>query len=59
MKVEYVGESDPLELINGKTYEVVGEENIGGQKYYRVIDETGEDYLYEPDLFVAAEQKTA
>ena len=51
MKVMYTGESDPLELINGKVYSSIGEEAVAGQEYYRVVDETGEDYLYEKDLF--------
>ena len=46
-KVRYLGESDPLYLINGKEYEVLGEE----QGYYRIVDESGEDYLYDSDDF--------
>ena len=44
MKVRYIGESDPLEFIKGKEYEKIGEEH----GFWRVIDETGEDYLYLP-----------
>ncbi len=47
LKVEYLGKSDPLELINGKIYEVVSVE----KGWYRIIDETGEDYLYPPTAF--------
>ena len=47
MEVKYVGESDPLCFINGKVYEVIGEE----EGMYRIIDETGEDYLYCKDEF--------
>ena len=43
MLVKYVGDySSPLGVINGKTYECVGEDDY----WYRVIDETDEDYLY-------------
>lgn len=47
MKIIYHGESSPLELLNGKTYEVL---SIEGD-WYRVVDETGEDYLYPPEVF--------
>ena len=47
MKVRWIGESDPLFFIHGKTYEVLGEEWDGTM--YRIIDETGEDYLYPKD----------
>jgi hypothetical protein len=43
MKLRYVGESFGVdELTNGKIYEAT-EENAD---YYRVIDDSGEDYLY-------------
>jgi len=42
MKVKFLGESDPLYFINGKVYNVIGEE----KGMHRIIDETGEDYLY-------------
>ena len=52
MKVKYIGSiSDPLELISGKIYECLGRE----QSRYRVIDETGEDYLYPVDEFEVVE----
>ena len=48
MKVKYTGKiSDPMELINGKIYDCIGIE----KDWYRVIDETGEDYLYPPNEF--------
>lgn len=48
MKVKYIGAiSYPLELINGKIYDCLGIE----EDWYRVIDETGEDYLYPPEEF--------
>lgn len=51
MKVRYNGESDPLSLINGKVYNVLAVE----YGYYRIVDETGEDYLYDSDAFDVVE----
>lgn len=52
MKVKYIGEiSHPLELINGKIYECLGEEG----PRYRVTDETDEDYLYPKEEFIVVE----
>lgn len=43
MLVKYIGDySSPLGLIKGKTYECINET----PSWYRVIDETDEDYLY-------------
>jgi len=53
MRVRYIGKSNPLRFINGKVYEVIGEED--GR--YRIIDETGEDYLYSPKNFERLENK--
>jgi hypothetical protein len=50
MKFLYVGESDPLELLNGKIYKVLSVE----QGWYRLLDATGEDYLYPPQVFEIA-----
>ena len=47
MKVRYIGETSPLELTNNKIYEVLATE----KGWYRVIDDTGEDYLYPPKIF--------
>ena len=48
MKIKYIGNnSSPLSLINGKIYDCLGRE----YDRYRVIDETGEDYLYPVDDF--------
>ncbi len=53
MKVRYIGESDPLGLINGKVYEVL---EVDGD-YYRIVDETDEDYLYEADSFETVDEE--
>jgi hypothetical protein len=55
MKVKYLGESDPLALIHGKLYSVLSIE----ENWYRIVDETGEDYLYPQELFEAAESTPA
>ena len=51
MKVKYLGETSPLELIHGKVYEVL---SIEGE-WYRIVDETDEDYLYPPEDFEVIE----
>lgn len=47
MNVKYIGETSPLELTNGKIYDVLSVE----KGWYRIADDTGEDYLYPPDVF--------
>lgn len=43
MKLKYIGESfGAVSLTNGKIYEAT----IENADYYRVIDDSGEDYLY-------------
>ena len=51
MRVRYLGESDPLVLLNEKEYSVVAVE----KGWYRIIDETGADYLYPPEVFEVCE----
>jgi len=45
--VKYLGKIDAFALINGKFYEVISIE----RNWFRIIDETGEDYLYPPEMF--------
>ncbi|SHJ40295.1 hypothetical protein [Parasporobacterium paucivorans] len=52
MKVKYLGESDPVALINGKIYEATATEH----NCYRVMDEEDEDYLYPTDAFELVEE---
>lgn len=52
MKVKYIGETSFLELTHNKIYEVISVE----KKWYRIIDDSGEDYLYPPELFEIIEQ---
>jgi len=47
MKVKFIGETSPLGLTNGKEYEVLSVE----RDWFRIVDESGEDYLYAPELF--------
>lgn len=48
MKVKYIGKSsDPFYFIQNKVYEKTGESH----GLWRVIDETGDDYLYDPACF--------
>ena len=54
IKVRYLGESDPLTLLNGKIYDVIEEEG-----YYRIIDETGDDYLYDTNAFEIVEESSS
>lgn len=52
MKVRWIGETDFLVLTHGKVYTVLSIE----KEWYRVIDDSGEDYLYPPDLFEIVEE---
>lgn len=51
MKIEYMGETSFLELTRGKTYKVLSVE----KGWYRIIDDSGDDYLYPPDEFKIVE----
>lgn len=60
MKVRFLGESDPLMLMNGKVYDVVAVED----GWYRIEDEDSDanpyddappGYLYPPELFEIVE----
>lgn len=53
MKVRFIGKSDPLGCINGKVYEMIGESH----GYWKVVDESGEDYLYDPAVFEVVEDR--
>ena len=46
-KVKYLGKTDRFGLIKGKVYDVISVE----KDWYRIVDETGEDYLYPPEKF--------
>ena len=64
MKVRYIGkqyenfivEHNRIDLIPGKEYEVIKivQKPTG---WYRLIDESGEDYMYPPELFKIVEEQ--
>ncbi len=47
LNVRFIGDTTPLELTNSKIYPVISIE----KGWYRIIDDTGEDYLYPPEIF--------
>mgnify|MGYP004586127485 FL=1 len=47
MQARYLGQTDFLVLMHGKLYEGLSVE----RGWYRIIDDSGEDYLYPPDCF--------
>lgn len=47
MRAKYLGKTEFLVLTNGKVYEVLSVE----RDCYRIVDDSGEDYLYPPELF--------
>ena len=46
-----VRNDDAEDLVVGKVYKVLPDENAG-EEFLRVIDESGEDYLYPSDHFL-------
>jgi hypothetical protein len=44
-----------VSLIPGKLYEVLPDEDAAKDEFIRVIDESGEDYLYHQSLFIPVE----
>ncbi|MDK8133219.1 hypothetical protein QP813_08565 [Aerococcus urinae] len=51
-KVKYIGRSQGVSLTKNKIYEALGYE----AGFIRVIDDTGEDYLYNPKKFQIIEK---
>lgn len=61
MKVKVVEEKRKLmgkfytgDLLTGKVY--TAEIDEGKHHWYRIVDESGEDYLYPPDIFEIVEE---
>ena len=52
MKVRYIGKTETFSFTYGRIYKVLSVEN----GWYRIIDKSGEDYLYPPDEFEIIEQ---
>jgi len=40
-------------LVLGRVYQVLPDESAANDSYIRVVDESGEDYLYPADYFVS------
>ena len=57
MKAKYIKEGASGACLQGKVYEVLAVE-YGLGKCYRVIDESGEDYLYPATAFEIVEQES-
>jgi len=41
------------DLVLGRVYQVLPDESAAKDSYIRVVDESGEDYLYPADYFVS------
>jgi hypothetical protein len=53
----YIGNvSSPMKCIRGKRYVIIAEDK---HNTYRVIDETGEDYLYSKSSFTDIQEEAA
>lgn len=52
IKVRYIGEDNPLALRNGKIYEA----RILKKGWYGIVDESGEEYAYPPEVFEIVKQ---
>lgn len=52
MKVKWKGKTEFLMLTHDKIYEVMSVE----KGWYRVVDDSGEDYLYPPGQFEVIEE---
>ena len=53
MIVKFIGASDPFYLLHGKEYYVI----VIERGWDRIVDETGEDYLYPQEFFVFDKEK--
>ena len=51
LKIKYIGETDFLVLTHNIIYDVISIE----KEWYRIIDDSGEDYLYPTELFEIVE----
>ena len=51
LKIKYIGETDFLVLTHNIIYDVISIV----KEWYRIIDDSGEDYLYLPELFEIVE----
>lgn len=51
MKVRYIAHLDDIDLTEGVTYKVYQSR----KNWYRIVDDSDDDYLYPPDLFEIVE----
>ena len=51
MKVKWIKETEFLVCTKDKVYDVISIE----KDWYRIVDDTGEDYLYPPECFEIVE----
>lgn len=51
MKVRFLGKTSFLMLTHDKVYDVLSVE----KDWYRIIDDSDDDYLYPPELFEVVE----
>ena len=49
-----MGDFSTKDLLKDKIY--TAEIDSGKHKWYRIVDESGEDYLYPPDIFEVVEE---
>ncbi len=47
IKVKFMGKDDPIALRHGKIYDAI----VGQKGMLCIVDETGEEYGYPPQLF--------
>ena len=52
MKVKCIDNCDRIDLVQGKVYDVISIE----KGFYRIIDESDEDYMYPPEMFEVIEK---
>jgi hypothetical protein len=53
MKVKWKGKTEYLVLTHDKVYEVLSNE----KGWYRIVDDSGDDYLYSPKYFEIVEEE--
>ena len=54
VRCSYAGEHEGMDLFRGRIYQIMPDEKAVQHKQIRVVDESGEDYLYPADWFVPA-----
>lgn len=52
MKVKYIKDTVPFMLTHNKVYDVISIE----KDWYRILDDTNDDYLYPPNIFEIVEE---